>query len=92
MWKLRQNLAPGLLDCFHLYVYEATPSFGVAWFDDSMLVTHYLAGFSNLTSVALMIRPDWPEERTLYAVYQKNVASMQGLSVEITDQNVQQYS
>jgi len=92
MWKQRQGLAPNLRDRFQLYVYDATPSFGVSWFDDSMLVTHYLAGFINLTSPALMIRPDWPESGTLYAVYQNNVSSIQRLALEITDHNVHEYT
>src|SRR5207253_8409706 len=61
VWKeIRSELdgeseAQGLLK---LYVYDATPSSGVTWVDDSfMVVTHYLAGFANVTSPALIVKP-----------------------------------
>jgi hypothetical protein len=92
MWKQRQDLHPDSRSRFQLYVYDATPSFGVGWFDDQMLVTHYLAGFLNLTSPALMVKPGGPGADTLYAVYENNVNRMKASATEVTELNVHEYT
>lgn len=92
MWDLRQTLGADSRDRLRLYVYDATPSLGVTWIDDSMLVTHYLAGFINLTSPALMVKPSWPEADTLYAVYENNVSRLKERATEVTEQNVDAYT
>ena len=77
-----------------LYVYRATPSSGVTWVDDFMLVTHYLGGFANVTSPAFLVQPVKlkSEERNLFAVYADNVRIIEGQSsTEITGQNVANY-
>ena len=91
VWKFRQGLAPGIRDRLRVYVYDATPSCGLTWVDDFMIVTHYLAGLPNLTSPALMVKP--PQigmERSLYNIYAENVQNIEKLSVEVDDRNIQE--
>jgi hypothetical protein len=57
-----------------------------------MLVTHYLAGFNNLTAPALRVESS-PTPRSPYAVYAKNVDRIrEKFSAEVTDDNVDQYA
>src|ERR1035437_10701754 len=72
VWRIRSSLEPSVRGYLKLYVYDATPSLGVTWIDDVMLVTHYLASRTNLTSPALVVEPR-PGSDTLYAVYEQNV-------------------
>lgn len=64
----------------------------MTWIDDWMLVTHYLAGFNNLTSPALRVE-SIPKPRSPYAVYAKNVERIrEKFSTEITDENVGKFT
>lgn len=71
-----------------LYVYNATPSSGTLCFDDFMIVTHYLAGFPNVTSPALLIEPVKTEtgQRNLYDIYIENLNKVEeSFSVPVND-------
>jgi hypothetical protein len=57
VWEIRNSLEPSLRGHLKLYVYDATPSLGATWIDDFMVVTHYLASRTNLTSPALVVEP-----------------------------------
>ncbi len=50
MWEFRQSLEAGPRDRLQLYVYSATPSCGLMWIDQTMIVTHYLPGQPDVTS------------------------------------------
>jgi len=96
LWKFRLELPPGLQQRLHLYVYDNTPSSGTTWIDDQMLITHYLAGFANLTSPALLVKPVGGESPMddLYSVYAENVRHVESKpsTIEITEENVAKYS
>jgi hypothetical protein len=82
MWKFRGELDAGLKDRVSLYVYTATPSCGLTWIDQTMLVTHYLAGLPDVTSPALLLTP--PEsgiEGSLYNTYAKNLDKIEKTSI-----------
>ncbi len=90
-WEIRRELAApkGKLT---LYVYTATPSLGLTWIDDTMLVTHYLAGSNNKTSPAFRARYVGVSD-SLYAVYENNVEKIRSkFSTEITEENLGQYT
>lgn len=88
IWNLREQLAPDAKERLKLYVYNATPSSGTQWFDNFMVVTHYLAGFPNVTSPALLVEPVKTEvgERNLYDIYIENLTKVQeSFSVPINE-------
>jgi hypothetical protein len=92
VWKIRSELEdPKCRERLKLYVYDATPSLGLNWFDKTMFATHYLGGMTNLTSPLLQVE-DRPGPDTLYAVYHENVKAIQALSTPITDANVREYT
>jgi hypothetical protein len=77
-----------------LYVYDATPSSGMTWIDDSlMVVTHYLAGFANVTSPALIVKPveTDPDARDLYRTYEENAEKLLQRSTLLTPSNIKDY-
>jgi hypothetical protein len=93
LWNIRQELGAEEKERLKLYVYNATPSLGLTWIDNRMLVTHYLPTIMNLTSPALRVEYK-PASDTLYAVYEDN---MQGIHKEkfstlITDANFDKYT
>jgi hypothetical protein len=75
IWALREDLVHGDQGRLELWVYNATPSSGTQWFDNFMIVTHYLAGFPNVTSPALLVEgsPTEPGTKNLYDIYMENV-------------------
>ncbi len=88
LWDIRQQLDPPERDRLRLYVYNATPSLGLTWIDDTMLVTHYLAGSLNLTSPLLRVESR-PARDTLYSVYARNVDAIRNnYSTEISADNI----
>lgn len=92
MWDFRQGLDAGLKDRLRLYVYTATPSCGLMWIDQSMVVTHYLPGLPDVTSPALLITP--PQggiEGSLYNIYARNVEKMENFSTLIDEGNVHEF-
>jgi hypothetical protein len=91
-WKIRQGLDYDVRQRLQLYVYNATPSLGLTWIDDKMIVTHYLPGSMNLTSPALQV-VSTPAADTFYDVYEDNVKQIRtrNFSTPITEQNVAQY-
>jgi hypothetical protein len=93
IWKIRSELEPTLKEQLRIYVYDATPSLGVTWIDSVMLVTHYLAGSSNLTSPALVVEPR-PVSDTPYATYDQNVSRIRASSFthEVTADNIGGYT
>jgi hypothetical protein len=93
LWEIRKGLNDATTrDRLTVYTYSATPSLGVTWIDDWMLVTHYLAGLNNLTSPALRVEPS-TKLRSPYAVYAKNVEQIRDplYSTKVTDENIGRY-
>jgi len=86
LWDIRSRLPEAARDRLAIYTYDATPSLGVTWVDDWMLVTHYLAGFNNLTSPALRVESS-PKARSPYAVYAKNVDRIREKFSMLVDQD-----
>lgn len=80
IWDLTRELRPEIRDNLKLYVYNATPSSGTNWFDNFMIVAHYLAGFPNVTSPALLVEPvaTEPGSKCLYDIYMENVNKVEG--------------
>ena len=93
VWDIAQNLEGSVRSRLTIYVYDATPSLGVTWIDGWMLVTHYLAGFLNLTSPALRVEAR-PDSRCLYAVYEENVRKLEDpkFAIRVTEQNISYYA
>ena len=92
MWSIREELDPAISERLTLYVYDATPSVGVTWIDNSMLITHYLAGSVNLTSPALLVEPR-PGSKSVYSVYEENVKRIrENFSKKITRDNVNSFT
>lgn len=90
-WSIREALG-AQEDRFRLYVYDTTPSLGVCWIDDRMLVTHYLAASNNRTSPAFIV-DSVPRSDSFYAAYRKNVERIRdGCSTEITRENLADYT
>lgn len=91
LWSIREMLKPEVKNDLKLYVYNATPSLGLTWIDDIMLVTHYLAGFINLTAPLLRVEFR-PVPNTLFSVYSDNVDEIRrDFSIPITDTNIHLY-
>lgn len=92
VWTIREGLSPESKIRLKLYVYDATPSLGLNWFDSTMFVTHYLGGMTNLTSPLLQVEYR-PAPDTLYAVYEENVGVIRNnFSTMITDANFANYT
>lgn len=92
LWEIRGRLNEAEKERLTVFTYHATPSLGVTWIDDWMLVTHYLAGFNNLTAPALRVESN-PNPRSPYAVYAKNVDRIREKFSEIvTEANVTDYT
>jgi hypothetical protein len=92
MWEFRASLPAGVRDRLRVYVYDATPSCGLAWIDDFMIATHYLASFWNRTSPALRVRPpQFGMEQSLYNVYAENLQSIEAHSTEVDDRNIEEF-
>ena len=92
VWAIRNELDLELRERLKLYVYDATPSLGLNWFDTTMFVTHYLGGMTNRTSPLLRVEYR-PGTDTLYAVYEQNVKAIRdNFSDMITDANSAKYT
>jgi hypothetical protein len=93
MWTFRQELEPGVRDRLRLYVYKATPSCGLMWIGQTMVVTHYLPGLPDVTSPALLVTPPAGGiEKSLYNTYARNVESMEkNTSIVIEEGNIHQF-
>jgi|SRR5580704_9203575 hypothetical protein len=92
MWDFRRGLEAGLRDRLRLYAYEATPSCGLMWIDKKILVTHYLAGLPDVTSPALLVAsPEGEMEGSLYNIYAKNLEEIEGHSIVIVEENIDQF-
>lgn len=94
MWNIRQGLPVGSRDLLKLYVYEATPSCGLAWIDERMVVTHYLAGVPNRTSPVLMVGPAklGKKASNLYDTYARNAQVIEAsFSTELNEGNIQRF-
>jgi hypothetical protein len=92
MWEIRKSLTPSQKEQLRLFVYDATPSCGLTWIDQQMLVTHYLAGLPDVTSPALLLtRPQVGMERSLYDVYADNLDKIQRMSTQVDEDNIQEF-
>jgi len=93
MWDFREGLEAGQKDRLRLYVYDATPSCGLTWIDQAMLVTHYLPGERDVTSPAVLIMP--PQggiEGSLYSVYARTVEDIEAnMSTELDDASIDRF-
>jgi len=96
LWEFRQQLPHEAQNRLTLYVYNSTPSSGTTWIDESMLIAHYLAGFENLTSPALLVKPVEGEESMsdLYSIYAQNVRNVEKKESthKIDEANIGQYT
>jgi len=91
-WEIRNELDPDLRKWLKLYVYDATPTLGLNWFDTTMFVTHYLGGMTNRTSPLLRVEYR-PGPDTLYAVYEQNVRTIRdNFSEMLSDTNFAKYT
>jgi hypothetical protein len=89
VWRFRNELDPGVKERLRLYVYNATPSCGLTWVDDQMIVTHYLAGLVDLTSPAVLLKPAQIGSGGLFDVYAKNVDKIEtSWSTELDERNI----
>lgn len=91
LWKISKSLDAGARRKLTIYVYDSTPSLGVTWIDNWMLVTHYLAGSINRTSPALRVEAQ-PGATCPYAVYEYNVNHIRDRSTIVTPENIHEYS
>lgn len=92
VWEIRESLKPGVKERLRLYVYDATPSCGLTWIDDQMIVTHYLAGSVDLTSPAVLLTPAKIGAGGLFDVYAKNVDIIETeWSTELDERNIDQF-
>lgn len=92
VWNISERLTGKARTRLTIYVYDSTPSLGVTWIDDWMLVTHYLAGSVNRTSPALRVESR-PDSKSLYAVYEENINSIRiKFSTIVTKDNVDTYT
>jgi hypothetical protein len=89
IWNFREELAPEVQERLRLYAYNATPSSGTQWFDDFMIVTHYLAGFPNVTSPALRVEAvkTEPGGQNLYDIYAENLRKVEQEFSVVIDAN-----
>jgi hypothetical protein len=91
VWDFREDLTAGVRDRLSVYVYDATPSCGLTWIDDFMIVTHYLAGLPNRTSPALRVSPPHiGMESSLYSIYAENLQNIESASDEVNEKNIKQ--
>jgi hypothetical protein len=93
IWNdVRAGLRPDVRVRLHLYVYDSTPSSGASWFDDFMIVTHYLAGYTNRTSPAFRVQDLGPD--SFFDVFKMNIERIKekDSTVEITEENVASYT
>ncbi len=65
-WTLREGLPETHRQRLVLREYDLTPSCGITWVDDTLLVTHYLAGRNNLGSPGLLLRSGRSSVDTLF--------------------------
>jgi len=91
MWEFREKLGAASKDRLKLYVYDSTPSCGVTWIDNFMVVTHYLAGLANLTAPALLVKPPYVGMgHSLYDTYAENVRIIIAEGTEIDEKNIRE--
>jgi hypothetical protein len=91
LWEIAARLNAEARARLTIYVYDSTPSLGVTWIDNWMLVTHYLAGSTNRTSPALRVEAQ-PDSTCPYAVYEHNVNYIRTKSTLITQDNIDKYT
>ena len=94
VWEFRAKLDKEHQKRLLLYVYNATPSCGLTWVDSFMVATHYLAGFANVSSPALLLKPVGSPQgsRSLYDIYAENLQKLESQSsTEIKEENIGNY-
>lgn len=96
LWGIRNELDEESKNHLELYVYDATPSCGLTWVDELMVVTHYLAGFANPNSPVLVLRRGGltSNQKNLYEIYEMNMNKIfeSQSTIKITETNVANYS
>ena len=88
MWGIRNQLEPQMRENFRLYVYAATPV-GTTWADNTIVASHYLPAFPNLTSPALVLRP--VSSKDMYTVYARNARAIAERAIELKEENIKAY-
>lgn len=99
--KFRQSLPVSAQHKFKLKMYNATPTCGITWVDDNMVVTHYLSHRSNLGAPGfvltysvidkLLSRVGHDHEyAALYDVYGDNLKAIERSATEITEASLSQ--
>jgi len=93
VWKIRESQAAGLQPRLLIYAYDGTPSCGLTWIDEFMVVTHYLARVPNSECPALVVRrPQGAVERCLYDTYAENLKKIiNEASIRIDDTNIKEF-
>lgn len=91
LWAISEGLEAEVRSRLTIYVYDSTPSLGVTWIDNWMLVTHYLAGSTNRTSPALRVEAQ-PDSTCPYAVYEHNVSHIRSKATLLTRDNIDKYT
>jgi hypothetical protein len=92
IWEFQRDLQPSVKERLRIYVYDATPSCGLTWIDDYMIITHYLAGLPDVTSPAIRVQPAQIGTGGLYDVYAENVENMeQRHTTELDDRNIKRF-
>jgi hypothetical protein len=90
LWEISERLDPEARTKLTIFVYDSTPSLGVTWIDDWMVVTHYLPGSTNRTAPALKVEAH--QDLTCpYAVYELNVNHIRTKSIPLTSANIGRY-
>ncbi len=88
-WDIREALAER--DRLHLLVYTTTPTIGVNWSDDELIITHYLEVQPNLRSPGLVLTTARrrvrgtvdQDARALTALYVENYNEIRAKATEI---------
>ena len=91
VWSLRGELDEVSRERLTLYVYNATASLGLNWFDTTMYVTHYLPGITNLTAPLLRVEYRTGSD-TPYARYEASVNEVRRNSIQLADDNFDLYT
>jgi len=91
LWEISKSLDSEARSRLTIWVYDSTPSLGVTWIDNWMLVTHYLAGSINRTSPALRVEAQ-PDAACPYAAYEHNVNHIRNTATRLTTENIPNYT
>ncbi len=86
-------------DNIKLFEYDLTPSCGIVWADDYLVVTHYMPARANVLAPAMVLRESnlsrwlstWPwmgRRATLTKVYTGMYEQVRGKATELSDERI----